>query len=209
MTFERMTLDTIDINHHPAVAAAVDKARHWMRRKYVQNVDYASLILAASPIRNGGKIEMTGRGVGKTHIAKACLHLECYTTPDGTPVAPIGQFFIANNIIHALQQDVPLHRLLKQARVVVVDQVGAEQRIPYIPNGKHEGEMHNRWARLVDYCYTKGKSMILTGNLALYPDLAMHIGFDAWDRLVEMCARIDGMADLTGVPGYRRKLAGE
>ena len=209
MPFERVTLSTIDTNHHPEVAKAVATARHWMRRKYVDKAEYASLILIAAPTRNGGKIIHTGRGVGKTHIAKACLHTECFTTPDGKPVAPIGEFFIANNIIHALQQDVPLHRLLKQAKTIVIDQVGAEQRIPYIPNGKHEGEMHNRWARLVDYCYTKRISMILTGNLALYPDLAMHIGFDAWDRLVEMCARIDGMADLTGVPGYRRKLAGE
>jgi len=208
MQFERVTLDTIDINHHPKVAEAINKARAWAKRKYINNVGYASLILVAAPTRNAGKLIHTGRGVGKTHIAKACLHLECYTTPDGEPVAPIGQFFIANNIIHALQQDVSVQRLLKEAKVVVVDQVGAEQRIPFIPNGKHTDEMHNRWARLVDYCYTKKISMILTGNLALFSALPQHIGFDAWDRLVEMCDRRKGMVDLTGVPGYRRKLGG-
>lgn len=208
MPFERVTLDTIDINHHPKVAEAVDQARHWMRRKYIDKIEYASLILIAEPTYNSGKVKITGRGVGKTHIAKACLHLECYTTSDGVPVAPIGMFFIANNIIRALQQDVPLRRLLQDAKVIVVDQVGAEQRIPYIPNGKHAQEMHNRWARLVDYCYTKGISLILTANLTKL-GLMRHIGLDASDRLGEMAPKPLGTIDLTGVPTYRPKLGGK
>ena len=194
--FERVTLD-LDLNHHPKVAETVQAARRWIDRKYNRGIGFASLILLAG--QNGST---TGRGVGKTRIAQALLHTNCYGTTDGVLLGPLGSFMMANAAIEQLKPDVSPRLVLGKRPIVVLDEVGNEQRIEYVPNGEHVREMHNRWSRLVDYAYVNDISLIITSNLPRAA-LAQHLGMTAWSRLVRMCGGRQGVVDLTGVPDYR------
>jgi hypothetical protein len=121
---------------------------------------------------------------------------------------PTGKLFLANEVIELLEPEVPVRVALdlpstsRWPKIVALDEAGAEQRIKYIPNGEHERELHSRWARLVDYAYTNGVSLIITCNRDIR-DLIDHMGMNAWSRLLRMCGGRRGLVDLTGVPDYR------
>ena len=201
--FKRVTLGQLDPSHHGKVAVAIDAARAWMKRR--DSDPGASLVLVASPIT--GDDNRTGYGCGKTHIARACLHTFCFCQRDkdgvAWPVAAAGQFFDANDIIQRLDADTSAGDILGRAPIVVVDDVGTEQTIPYTLGIEQAHERQRRYFKLINHCYQNGVSLIITGNLTV-GGLAERIGGRAWSRLQEMAPK-GFILDLTGVPDWRRR----
>jgi DNA replication protein DnaC len=204
---DRATLDDLDTSH-PAVAAAVKAARAWAQRKRDGYAD-ASLVLAGP------------YGTGKTHIAKAILW-SIVQMPEGAShlAVPVGRFFLANDLLLKLSpttgefgiSSTPrVSSLLGEAPLVVVDDVGGQQILPFVAREDQEHERHARYFRFVDYCYTVQTSVIVTTNLSLSggheSEVARHIGGRAWDRLCEM-APAGFMIGLAGVPSWRVKAGG-
>lgn len=211
----RVTLDQLDTGHHPMVAKAVMAARAWASRK-IGGMESASLVLVASPVRlaNGSPDpDRTGYGCGKTHVAKAVMWSSYYHLDDGEPIAPVGKFFVAKDILDLLAGEntmvdlVPagtdtIHGRIGGTPVVVIDDVGAEGVLPYVARELQEHELRSRYFEIFNYLYECKISAVVTANLTL-DELAAHVGGRAWSRLLEM-APTGFMIDLTGVPDYRR-----
>lgn len=198
LQFKRVTLEQLDTTHHAKIAQAVNAARQWTTLR--ETNPGASLVLVASPV--GQNRDLTGYGCGKTHIARACLHTDCYWL-DGAPVAPTGNFFDANAIIQLLDADTPARSAIGRAKIVVVDDVGTEQTIPYTIGAEQAHELQRRYFKLVNFCYQNEVALIITGNLSIKA-LSDRIGGRAWSRLQELAPR-GFILDLTGVPDWRRK----
>lgn len=208
VTAERVTLAQLDPKHHPMVEKAIKAAREWAKRKMAGEGN-ASLVLVASQVNKPDgtpDINRTGYGCGKTHIAKAILWSIAYTVDD-SPIAPAGKFFEANRLIQALDAETTARDELHGAPIVVIDDVGTEQQIPYIGNDQRQVvERQARYFKVIDYAYKNGVSLVLTGNMTI-DELAAHVGGRAWSRLLQMAPK-GFMLDLTGVPDYRRKASG-
>jgi DNA replication protein DnaC len=189
---QRVTLDDLDLNSQ-GIKTAVETARRWAERK---------------PTNQDASIVFSGPvGTGKTHIAKAILwsiynHLE-----DGTPVAPVGRFYVANDLIQALEPDTRVATLIPfDCPIFVIDDVGSEQNIAYVSNDFQAREIQNRYFKIIDYCYTWQVSTIITTNLKIM-ELADRIGGRCFSRLQQM-APAGFMVDMAGVPDYRRVSSG-
>lgn len=190
---QRVTLASLK-QHHQLVKGVIGKCHEWAERKRAGILD-ASMILVG-PV-----------GTGKTHIAKALLWSIYTQLEDGTPVAPCGRFYEANDIIQRLDsQTRPGHMIPNDCPIVVIDDVGSEQHLPYISEMGQETEIKRRYFAIIDYCYNWQISIVITSNLSL-PGLEAHIGPRAWSRLQEM-APSGFMFDLSGVPDYRRQRSG-
>lgn len=211
---ERVTLDTLDPSHHPAVKKAIDAARAWSSRK-ISGVENASLVLVAGPVK--GDPTRTGYGCGKTHIARAIQWSSYAMLEDGTPVAPAGKFFTAADLLELLGSGNTIRELVPPAvdtihgrvggtPVLVIDDVGTEGVLPFVAKEAQGYERQTRYFRVINYCYEHKISVVITGNMRL-SELQEHIGGRAWSRLLEM-APAGFMIDLTGVPDYRRKTGG-
>jgi len=198
---ERAKLADLDTGH-PLMRQAVDMVRRWKTRKEAGHTD-ASLVLAG-PV-----------GTGKTHIARAVLWSIAYNTDDGKPVAPAGRFYHATDLLMAMNPtrgqsgvtEVPRpSTFIGAAPILVIDDVGTEQRIPFIAADVYEDEIHARYFRVLDYCYQFSISVVVTTNLSI-PQLSERIGRRAWDRLSEMAPK-GYMIDLSGVPSWRQQASG-
>lgn len=223
----RVVLSDLDTNWHPLVAQAVSMAKNWGRRKLACNQDAKakrmprfrspSLVLVASQsyLPDGKKdMSRTGFGCGKTHIAKAVLW-SSYSHIDGIPLAPAGKFFTANELVLSLgttkYQD-GYHLIgscanfVKKGDVLVIDDVGTEETIPFVSERRQDYERHARYFNALNYCYDNGVSVVITANMGLN-ELESHIGGRAWSRLLEMAPK-GFMLDMTGVPDYRRMKGG-
>ncbi len=214
---ERITLRTIDTAHHELVAKAVEAARQWASRK-IAGDSRVSLVLVAGPVSANGKPDpnRTGYGCGKTHIARA-VQWASYTSMDGVPVAPLGKFFMAKDILALLGDGNTMSDLAPPGTatdfgrvggipVLIIDDVGSEGVLPYIAK---ESQSYEKWARyfeIVNYCNDNGISVVMTGNMRLQ-ELEDYIGGRAWSRLMEM-APAGFMVDMTGVPDWRRQQSG-
>jgi len=207
-TLEKVSLSALDTSH-PQVATAVQAARDWQARRRDGHLD-ASLVLSGP------------YGTGKTHIARAIL----WTTVDGPEGhldawVPAGKFYMANDLLllMAAHQDrttgmVSAPRpstLVGSAPLVVIDDIGGQQSLPYISKDEQAMEIHARYFRFIDYCYTSMIGIIATTNLSIAggnrSDFAQHIGGRAFDRLSQM-APAGFMVGLHGVPSWRVKSSG-
>lgn len=198
---ERVTLGDLQITH-PKLKQAVDMCHAWKQRK-MEGYTNASLVLVGP------------YGTGKTHIAKSILWSICYTLDDGTAVAPSGKFFEATDLIMKLSptrndwggSDVPRPAdFIGDAPILVIDDIGTEQTIPFIKAEEQETERQNRYFRVINYCYQYNISLVITGNVKI-TGIVDVIGGRAWDRLCEMAPR-GFMMDLTGVQSWRQKSSG-
>jgi hypothetical protein len=202
-------LGELETDGRPLLTTAIKAARAWQKRRREQAAAgqpaNASLVLLATAVPNDR--DRTGYGCGKTHIARACLWSEAYMVGD-TPIAPAGRFFLAADILARLDGETRASDEVGDAPIIVLDDVGAEGVIRYVRQD-HEtqtAERHARYFKLLDFCCTAGKGVIITGNLRP-DDLAAHIGGRAWSRLMQM-APAGYIVDLTGTPDYRRHSSG-
>ena len=202
----RPTISELVVTHH-RVQVAIDAARAWQQRRREQAdaglPTRSSLVLVAAA--GSDPLKQTGYGCGKTHIARACLWTIAHLI-DGEPVAPVGRFFTADQLIQRLDAGTPASAEIGHAPIIVIDDVGTEQQIPYVPSARQDDERRSRYFKAIDYCYTEGISVLITGNMRLN-DLQAHMGGRAWSRLLEM-APTGQMVDMTGVPDYRRREGG-
>ena len=197
---QRATLGDLQVTHN-SLAQAIAMARRWAERKQGGHDD-ASLVLCGP------------YGTGKTHIARAILWSICYTV-DGQPVAPTGRLFHASDLLLKLSPtktdwggtEVPRPAdFIGNIPILVIDDVGSEQAIPFVAKDDQQAEIQARYFRVIDYCYQFNISLILTSNLSI-PQLEQHLGGRSWDRLCEMAPK-GFMYDLTGVPSWRQKESG-
>jgi len=204
----RTKLDSLDTSE-PQVAYAVQQAREWAKRKRGGYMD-TSMVLSG-PF-----------GTGKTHIAKAILWSIVDEVP-GHPdsAVPAGRFYMANDLLLRLGsiQDkssgivtpVRTSSLVGNAPIVIIDDVGGQQIIPFVAGPDQKHERHARYFRFIDYCYTDMVSVIMTTNLSIggleLSDFAKHIGGRAFDRLAQMAPR-GFMIGLDGVTSWRQKAGG-
>ena len=203
---QKVTLDSLETSN-PMIRQAVATARAWAERKREGQSD-ASLIIVGP------------YGAGKTHIAKAILWSMTQSALDdnGKPMpdteAPIGRFFLANDLIQQMEATtrashlIPVgNELVPAVPVLVIDDVGAEQQIEYAGNEERQAlERQHRYFKVIEHCYVFGISVVMTSNLALNR-LAEHVGGRCWSRLQEM-APAGFMVDLTGVPDWRKSRSG-
>jgi DNA replication protein DnaC len=190
---ERVTLDTLDTSS-AKMAQAVDMCKAWARAKR-EGIRDISLVFVG-PV-----------GTGKTHLAKAVLWSICLGFDDGTPVAPVGRFYRADELVQAYEPGVASYALIPQnCPILVIDDVGAEQVIPFISAEGQDRERQHRYFGIIDRCYRWEISVVITSNLSL-DSLSDVMGHRAWSRLGEM-APAGFMIDLSGVSDYRRKRAG-
>lgn len=215
----RVKLDILNTSN-PKVATAVRMARAWAQRKRDGYTD-ASLILCGP------------NGTGKTHIAKA-IWWSVTTRPVsagsspfefGEPLPdyneqPSGLFMLSNDLLGKLgTSHDPETGIIMPTRaasiigyvpMLVIDDIGLEQTIPFIHANDQDGERHARFFKAIDHCYGR-VSVIITSNLSI-PELAERVGRRAWDRLAQMAPRLPNgdsfIVDLSGVPSWRIKTGG-
>ena len=198
---ERRTLSELDTSH-PTIKAAVDMCHAWVQRKRDGHQD-ASIVLLG-PV-----------GTGKTHIAKALLWSMAYTLEDGTAVGFSGRFFVAADLMMLMQPgrndygttEIPRPvNFIGSVPIVVIDDVGTEQTLPFIKAEEQATEIQARYFRVIDYCYSWQISLVITSNLSM-SQLARILGPRSWDRLGQM-APLGFMMDLTSVPSWRLTRSG-
>jgi DNA replication protein DnaC len=217
----RVTLDTLDTSH-PQVKQAVRMARLWGQRKRDGYTD-ASLILCGN------------NGVGKTHIAQAIWWSMCETVVDvmpglkleyGKPLPgyvprPTGRFYLSNDLLSLMGQsrdtETGLILSTRAASVIgyppliVIDDIGLEQVIPFVKHEQQEEERHARLFKVINHCQSN-ISVIITSNKT-WPELSRYIGKRVADRLLQMAPAVPGtgdsfIVDMFGVPSWRRRRGG-
>ena len=199
-TFRRVLLSEIDGSVHPKMREACEAASQWSQARNSGN-RRASLVLIAGPSSKDGNA--TGYGCGKTHIATASLHCDCWFAGDEA-TSPVGKFYDSSELMEEMGKRQSLSNIAKPDTIMVIDDVGAEQTLEYVAAGSQEAEMQSLYFRIINWCYEQGVSVIITGNLGV-ADLMLRIGGRAWSRLQQMCPP-GCIVDMTGVPDYRLTL---
>ena len=198
---ERRTLAELDTSHQ-ILKTAVKTCHAWADRKRAGHQD-ASMVLCG-PV-----------GVGKTHIAKAILWSMALTLDDGTAVSYAGRFFVASDLMMLMNPTrgdsgmtiIPRPAsFIGQAPLVVIDDVGTEQTLPFVKADEQANEIQARYFRVIDYCYTWQISIVITSNMSIR-QLERYLGRRNWDRLGQM-APAGFMIDMVGVPSWRKKMSG-
>lgn len=198
---ERHTLSELS-TENAMVKLAVKMCYEWAKRKRDEYQD-ASLVFCG-PV-----------GTGKTHIAKSLLWSMPLTLGDGTAVAYAGRFFVASDLMMLMNptrgdsgvMDIPRPAsFIGNVPMVVIDDVGTEQTIPFVKADEQGTEIQARYFRVIDYCYTWQISLVVTSNLSI-EQLSKYLGQRNWDRLGQM-APAGFMIDLAGVASWRKKRSG-
>jgi asparagine synthetase B (glutamine-hydrolysing) len=158
---------------------------------------------------------MIGHLAGKLALARQLIHpdfAQRFSRED-----PFLAFFRRYDVARSLDGREPIKQVLNLwmrtgfANYVLgaerLDMASAvEQRLPFITGNDQDGEIAARYYRVIDYCYSKNISVIITCNTSL-KELARIIGGRAWDRLQQMAPR-GFMMDLAGVPSWRQMQSG-
>ncbi len=213
-------LDILDTSH-PQVKQAVKMARLWAQRKRDGYTD-ASLILCG---RNGA---------GKTHIALAIWWSMCERVVDvpaspmvyGKPLSgyaprPSGRSYLSNDLLGLMGQSrdpetgitLPTRAasVIGYPPLIVIDDIGLEQAIPFVKHEQQEDERHARMFKVINHC-AGSVSVIITSNKT-WPELSAYIGKRAASRLLQMAPAVPGtgdsfIVDMFAVPDYRRRQGG-
>jgi DNA replication protein DnaC len=213
-------LDTLEINH-PQVKQAVKMARLWAQRKRDGYQD-ASLILCGN------------NGAGKTHIAQAIWWSMCDVVVDAMPglkieygkplpgyaSRPSGRFYLSNDLLGVMGQSrdpetgitLPTRAssVIGYPPLIVIDDIGLEQAIPFVKHEQQEDERHARLFKVINHCQSN-ISVIITSNKT-WPELSRYIGKRAADRLLQMAPVLPTgdsfVVDMFDVPSYRRRQGG-
>jgi len=205
---DRVKLDSLDASVHPKVDLAIKAARQWwaLRKEQKSNRELvtASLLLVATPQND----IVTGKGAGKSHIAKACLWTD-FLAVNGKPVSPSGRFFSAEwliEIMHNERKRFSDFTQVEAGSIVVIDDIGTEKKLEYVSAADQEEQINNLYFQIFEYAINAGISIIATSNLSI-DGVAKRIGQRAFSRFMQMAPQ-GLMVDMTGVPDYRRKDSG-
>lgn len=197
---------------HPDLKTAVDTAVYW--QQYQRTHPGVSLVLVGP------------NGTGKTHLARTLLWGDALMY-DGHPIAPVGRFITANNLLqqifeyrnqreNPLPTEAALSRLIPPGRypIVVIDDVGHEEKMKFTAQDVQWAEVQKVYLAIFNHCFEgeNRTSLIITGsNNCGTPDLlARHVGPAAWDRLAAACPRVDGRSfilDFKNIPSYRNTIS--
>jgi len=134
---------------------------------------------------------------------------------------PSGRFYLSNDLLGSLgvSRD-PETGMSLPARpsavigyppLIVIDDVGLEQAIPFVRGEDQEAERQARFFKVINHCLGN-VSVIITTNKT-WPELADYIGRRAADRLLAMAPKLPAtndsfIVDMFGVPSWRRKAGG-
>lgn len=192
---KRVTLGDIDLSHDKsgALKKATDAAREWHRRYLAGEQGVSMVILSAN------------NGTGKTTIANACLWAE-YFSHGGVPLAPMGRFFPAGELIHRLDPKTRPADEIDGARIIVIDDIAHIERIEYVAFADQEKTIQSRFRRIMEFCSVRGVSVIITGNCkrAELERIMGHAALSRFRQMTPLSLRVD-MGNK--VPDYRK--AGE
>lgn len=160
-----------------------------------------------------GPYLFTGYGNGKTTIAEAlfysCGIFTVNETAEGNElrIYPAGKMLSAREwLMRSSNPDSGLADFLcsdgmTRTQVVVIDDIGREGALPFIRGAEQQKELQARYYDLINHCYRRQISVIITSNFR-FDELAHYLGGASWSRLMEMAP--DGyMVDITGVRDYR------
>lgn len=207
---KRVTLDSLEITSG-GVQQMIDIARAWAKAKNDGNTGISAVFCG-------------GVGTGKTHVAKAILWSSVISL-DGVPVAHTGRFYHAHDLITTLDAEAALPNIVPAGRerevhgggvelvpgihVLVIDDVGSEGVIPFVKTDEASQlrELQARYFRVLDYCYERLISVVITSNLTA-ADLEYHLGPRSWSRLQEMAPRGFILELGPETPDYRRFKSG-
>lgn len=207
--FEPPTLADIDQTWNPFMKTAVSMVRLWAER--LKRVPNASMLLLGNV------------GTGKTMIARIIQGAFALRSESGEILGFDATFMKSNNLILALTPSenpesgllsVPTVRrvIASHSKCLIIDELGTEQKIPFVAKENQMEEYRNRLYQIIDYCYDPQNKtpLIITSNLG-EEALKKRVGMRCWDRLNEMAPRISKfesyILNFSDVPSYREKRA--
>lgn len=218
-----MTTEHLRPEQRARLQAAIDGAARWLAER--QKFPNRSFVVTG-PV-----------GTGKTtiieNIRNAYRIAMCATDWDGRPIPGTeieissGRFITSTALMSLLNPGhvmvdgwgevgrTSLEQMFGRVDVIAVDDCGREQ-IPYTAAANIEAVRQSRYWEFMDWCYRRGKTILLTSNIpllvanssgqaAVNPAFVAIMGDAAFSRLHEMAAGF--MFDLTGLPDYRRVIA--
>ena len=211
-TFDAFTFDHLETKAEvDCLKAAIDTTKEFS--KLVQGGNGASMIVLASAI--DGDLERTGYGCGKTTLAR-CVHYKNGTMrwvrdigQESAQMSQNGSFYEARQLMAIFDKDDynPHYGFGFIGNLLVVDDVGREGSLKWErrdPESQLQ-EKQGRYYNVINYCYEKGISVLITSNFASR-ELAAFLGGATWSRLLQMCPK-KFRINLTGIRDMRPLLA--
>lgn len=211
-TFDRFTYDHLETEEERvSLQTAVSLSEEFA--SLVKEGRGVSMIVIASAV--GTDLERTGYGCGKTMLAQ-CIHYKNSVTrwardlgKDSAHVMPSGRFFEARELMAIFDKDDynPAYGFGNFGNLVVIDDVGREgslrweRRDPDLQLQEKQGRYYN----VINHCYEKGISVVITSNLSSR-ELAVFLGGATWSRLLQMCPK-KFRVNMTGIRDIRPLLA--
>lgn len=171
-----------------------------------------SMIMIANQI--DGDMDRTGYGCGKTTLAKAAYYANssysyAMGAPDSLNVFPIGRFFSAREVMALFDSENFDQKYAFQnlGKMIVIDDLGREGTLKWEKRDldMQLQEKQDRYYSLINYCYDKGISMIITSNLTSR-EMATFLGGASWSRLLQMVPK-KYRINMTGIRDMRPLLA--
>jgi hypothetical protein len=218
-TFDDIRYDHLDEDEAEKLHAAAEAAQRFSRS--IRADPGVSLLLVAHGSRpanannNGhGGSDRTGYGCGKTHLSR-CIHF-ANSQVNYSPMAagdlhirPYGQYLESRQVMSLFDRhDFNLHVAFAEfGNLVVVDDIGREGALKWEKRDPEFQlqEKRDRYYSLVDWCYTRKISMVLTSNMTSQ-ELSVFFGGAVWSRLLQM-APPQYRINLTGIRDMRPLLA--
>lgn len=191
-----------------SLQSAIDTVKRYTEA-IKENRNGASLIIVASSVP--GDMDRTGYGCGKTMLAK-CAYYSATTifnyVHDRTSTltgAPQGRFYTSREVMALFDaENYDERHMFSQFRnMIVIDDLGREGALRWEKRDEQSQlfEKQSRYYNIINYCYQKKISMIITSNLSSR-ELAEFLGGASWSRLLQMIPK-QYRVNMTGIRDMR------